>query len=166
MVKQFVIQWHLTEACNLRCLHCYQEKHVPVQLKFDKLKLILDQYKNLLLKLNYKGHINITGGEPLSSPYFFQMLDEFKKDEKLYSFSILTNGTLINDAKAFKVAKSEKIPMYIPDNNHPSTEGAYLSAACHVRSFFHHDVSGVTEYCDLNDNGCKAMLGVADTIIN
>jgi len=22
---EFFIQWHLTERCNLRCAHCYQE---------------------------------------------------------------------------------------------------------------------------------------------
>ncbi len=97
MVKEFVIQWHLSEACNLKCKHCYQENHVPVQLSFDKLLLILNQYRNLLKKLKVKGHINLTGGEPLCSPHFYKLLDEFKKDKELYTFSILTNGTLLND---------------------------------------------------------------------
>ena len=44
-----------------------------------------------------KGHINITGGEPLCNPYFFRILDLIKKDEEIISFSILSNGTLINE---------------------------------------------------------------------
>lgn len=73
--------------------------------------LILNQYRELLKKLNIKGHINLTGGEPLCSPYLFNVLDEFKKDKDLYSFSILTNGTLINDDLAKKI--SEYNPEYV-----------------------------------------------------
>ena len=111
MVNKFVLQWHLSEACNLKCKHCYQENHKPVQLKYEELLKILDQYRNLLKKLNMKGHINLTGGEPLCCPFFFKILDEFKKDKDLYSFSILTNGTLITDEIAKKI--SEYNPEYV-----------------------------------------------------
>jgi radical SAM protein with 4Fe4S-binding SPASM domain len=111
MVKQFVLQWHLSEACNLKCLHCYQEKHKPIELSYPQLLVILNQYRNLLKKLKVKGHINLTGGEPLCSPYFIKILDEFKKDKDLYSFSILTNGTLITDEIAKKI--SEYNPEYV-----------------------------------------------------
>lgn len=111
MVKKFVLQWHLSEMCNLKCKHCYQEKHVPVQLKFDDLLKILNQYRKLLKNLKMKGHINLTGGEPLCCPFFFKILDEFKKDKELYSFSILTNGTLITDEIAKKI--SEYNPEYV-----------------------------------------------------
>ena len=117
MVKQFVLQWHISEVCNLRCLHCYQEKHKPVALSYDKLLLILDQYRELLKKLKLKGHVNLTGGEPLCSPHFFKILDEFKKDKDLYSFSILTNGTLITE----DIAK--RIKEYNPEYVQVSLEG-------------------------------------------
>ena len=86
MVRKFFLQWHLSEACNLKCLHCYQENHPPVQLKYDDLIKILNQYRELLDKLKTTGHINLTGGEPLCSPYFFKILDEFKTDSNNYSF--------------------------------------------------------------------------------
>ena len=111
MVKKFILQWHLSEVCNLKCLHCYQENHKPVALPYSELLNILDQYRNLLKKLKVKGHINLTGGEPLCSPHFFKILDEFKKDKDLYSFSILTNGTLITDEIARKI--SEYNPEYV-----------------------------------------------------
>lgn len=91
------MQWHLSENCNLRCLHCYQENHKPIQLDFDKLVIIYKQFKELLEKKKMKGHINITGGEPLCNPYLFKILDLIKEDSDLISFSILTNGTLINE---------------------------------------------------------------------
>lgn len=103
MVKRFVLQWHLSEVCNLKCLHCYQENHKPIQLEFDKLANIYNQYKELLDKLDMFGHINITGGEPLCSPYLFKILDMIKKDSDKISFSILTNGTLITEEIARKI---------------------------------------------------------------
>ncbi len=71
------------------------------------------------------------------------------------------NGTLINDAKAFKVAKSEKIPMYIPDNNHPSTEGAYLSAACIYKHIYNTDVSKIQFYYGISTKRAKRLLEIA-----
>lgn len=117
VVNEFILQWHLSEICNLKCKHCYQEKHKPVQLKYKDLLAILDQYKELLKKLKVKGHINLTGGEPLCCPYFFKLLDVFKKDKDLYSFSILTNGTLITKEIA------DKISFYNPEYVQVSLEG-------------------------------------------
>ena len=117
LVREFVLQWHIGDACNLKCKHCYQENHKPVSLEFNKLLDILNQYRELLNKLNVKGHINITGGEPLCSPHFFKLLDEFKKDKDLYSFSILSNGTL------FTPEIVEKISKYNPKYVQVSLEG-------------------------------------------
>ena len=117
MVDKFILQWHLSEVCNLKCKHCYQENHIPVALKYDELIKILNQYRELLKMLKVKGHINLTGGEPLCSPFFFKLLEEFKKDEDLYSFSILTNGTLITDDIAKKIAS------YNPEYVQVSLEG-------------------------------------------
>ena len=103
LVKRFVLQWHLSENCNLKCLHCYQENHKPIQLKYEQLLDIYNQYKELLKKLNMKGHINITGGEPLCNPHLFKILELIKQDEDNISFSILTNGTLITEDIAKKI---------------------------------------------------------------
>lgn len=117
MVKKFVLQWHLGEQCNLKCLHCYQENHKFINLPWKDLEKIYEQYKELLSKLKMKGHINITGGEPLCNPHLFKLLDLIKKDDDLISFSILTNGTLINP----EIAK--KIKSYNPYYVQVSLEG-------------------------------------------
>lgn len=117
MVKRFVLQWHLSENCNLKCLHCYQENHKPIQLTYKQLESIYLQYKELLKKLKMKGHINITGGEPLCNPHLFKILDLIKDDKENISFSILTNGTLITE----QIAK--KIKSYNPYYVQVSLEG-------------------------------------------
>lgn len=111
LVKEFVMQWHISEACNLKCLHCYQENNKPIQLEYNKLLNILNQYKELLKEIGLKGHINLTGGEPLCSPHFFKLLEEFKKDKDLYTFSVLTNGTLITKEIAERISKYK--PTYV-----------------------------------------------------
>lgn len=111
MVKRFILQWHLSEHCNLHCLHCYQDGHKPVCLRFDELKNIYEQYKKLLKKLKMKGHINITGGEPICNPFFFKILDLIKNDSELITFSILSNGTLIDDEMARKITNYK--PYYV-----------------------------------------------------
>ncbi len=111
MVKRFVLQWHLGEQCNLKCLHCYQENHKYINLPYDSLVLIYNQYKELLNKLGMLGHINITGGEPLCSPHLFKLLDLIKKDHNLISFSILTNGTLLTPEIAKKIKSYD--PYYV-----------------------------------------------------
>ena len=69
--------------------------------------------------------------------------------------------------KAFTYAyETKNINIYNKDDNrHQNGLGAYLSASCHVRSFFKVKVSECTDYCDLSQNECKALLSVADTVI-
>ena len=110
MVRTFILQWHLSENCNLRCLHCYQEDHKPVCISFNKLEHIYNEFINLIDKLGMNGHINITGGEPLCNPHLFKLLDLIKKDNRV-SFSILTNGTLITRDIAKKLKEYE--PYYV-----------------------------------------------------
>ena len=117
MVKRFVLQWHLSENCNLKCLHCYQESHKPIQLQYEELVAIYNQFKELLKNLKMKGHINITGGEPLCNPHLFIILDLIKKDQDLITFSLLTNGTLITEELA------QKIKSYHPYYVQVSLEG-------------------------------------------
>lgn len=117
MVGKFILQWHLSENCNLKCKHCYQKDHKPTQLSKKDLLDILNQYRQFLEKTKRKGHINLTGGEPLCCPYLFDLLEEFKNDEENYSFSILTNGTLITK----EVAK--RIKNYNPEYVQVSLEG-------------------------------------------
>ena len=111
LVRRFVLQWHLSENCNLKCLHCYQENHIPIQLKYEQLLDIYNQFKELLKKKKMKGHINITGGEPLCNPHLFKLLDLIKEDKDLITFCILTNGTLITEEIAKKIKKYN--PSYV-----------------------------------------------------
>ena len=77
-----------------------------------------------------------------------------------------TTGCYVNYiGKAFTYAyETLNINVFYTDNRHQGANGSYLSAACHVKSIFKGQVSGCTEYCSLDQNECKTLLGVADTI--
>ena len=112
MVKDtMTLQWHISDRCNLRCIHCYQENKEYIELEYEKLINILEQYKDFLRYKNMKGHINLTGGEPLCNKNFYKLLEYMHNDKDLYTFAILTNGTLITDEIASKIAKYE--PLYV-----------------------------------------------------
>lgn len=99
MAREFAFQWHITDLCNLRCRHCYQER-------FDRDRDIsLEEWKNIIYNISstlegsgYKGlSINITGGEPLVSPLFFPILDILEGISFLKEVNIITNGILLKD---------------------------------------------------------------------
>jgi radical SAM protein with 4Fe4S-binding SPASM domain len=109
-LNQMVLQWHITERCNLKCIHCYQGELSPDELTFKQLCLIIEQFKSLLKKLQLKqkakkfyGHINVTGGEPFVRRDFFDLLKRFSENRDHFGFGILTNGTLVDTSVAHRL---------------------------------------------------------------
>ena len=89
------LQIHLSELCNLRCKHCYQEDCNEKRImSLNEFKYIIDSYKNLYGNNCYK--IAITGGEPFLIP---NIIDYIKYGSQNFELvQILTNGTLITDS--------------------------------------------------------------------
>lgn len=85
-----------THSCNLRCKYCFHEKYGYDNslLDMNKLKKYID-----LLSQTYK-HVNIVwhGGEPLMVPltYYEEIYDYCKSKDTLFTYSMQTNGTLLN----------------------------------------------------------------------
>ncbi len=71
----FGFQWHITNRCNLRCTHCYQEDYSDAnELSLDGLKRIANEIIGTLSKWNKRGDIAITGGEPLLKEEMFPLI--------------------------------------------------------------------------------------------
>ncbi|MGL4109845.1 radical SAM protein [Clostridium sp. LP20] len=102
-MSSLVLQWHITNKCNKRCKHCYQQEYDCQEMGTDKLIEIGEQYKELLEEYNNineikcKGHINITGGEPFVRKDLFQLLDYFQENKDKFTFGILTNGSYLTE---------------------------------------------------------------------
>ncbi len=101
--KHLLMQWHITDRCNLRCQHCYQEGYSDEGPDFAQMLGILDQYEILLAALGngnrrIPGQINITGGEPFVRKDFLHLLREIRR--RRIPFAILSNGSFIDQATA------------------------------------------------------------------
>ncbi len=101
--RSLLLQWHITERCNLHCAHCYQTNASGLDLNHEELIGILNQFKELLSHFREQtascripGHITITGGEPFLHTGFLDLLEQFHNDRANYSFAILTNGSFID----------------------------------------------------------------------
>ena len=64
----------LTNACNLRCSFCFQEKK-PI-----KGSLKLDNWIDVASQLPYGSHITLTGGEPLMFRGFKKLVENLRDD--------------------------------------------------------------------------------------
>jgi len=100
-----MIQLELTENCNLRCGYCiyndfYKEKrnYANVDMTEETAKKAIDYLKNHSKKKDRVG-ISFYGGEPLLKYGLMKKIVDYAKEQinKEVSFSVTTNGTLIDD---------------------------------------------------------------------
>lgn len=107
--RAFTLQWHITERCNWRCKHCYQEETIKEELTTDQLFDVLKQYSSLIKKWELPqnlARLNISGGEPLIRQDFFQIIEEIKKYRGMFRWGILSNGSFITRKIAKKLKES------------------------------------------------------------
>ncbi|MGD9974085.1 MAG: thio(seleno)oxazole modification radical SAM maturase SbtM [Desulfatirhabdiaceae bacterium] len=84
----FTMQWHITQACDLHCRHCYDRSDRSALSLHAALK-ILDDLDRFCRKKHVKGQISFTGGNPLLHPDFF---DIYRAASNLgFSLAILGN---------------------------------------------------------------------------
>lgn len=113
-MKRFTLQWHLTERCNLKCTHCYQnEEIIKNELSIEENFKIIDNFVTFTQNLEKKQlpRITLTGGEPFAYGHLEQLLEHMYQYKDILIFAFLTNGTLIDD-KTLKLLKKYK-PAFI-----------------------------------------------------
>jgi len=111
-MRQFHIQWHITESCNLRCKHCYQEKFEQKEdLSFEEIQKLFNHLIQFLRDKNRKLTVDITGGEPLLHKDFWKILDMLEENNTVSRCGIITNGTLLdkNTIKLLSEVKKLKV---------------------------------------------------------
>jgi radical SAM protein with 4Fe4S-binding SPASM domain len=100
----FLIQWHLTERCNLRCSHCYQTGAAGPELTLPEVRQGLDEIAGMFdawadaYSLSLLPSFNITGGEPLLRTDILEVLGELRR--RGFPAYLLTNGTMVDRQKA------------------------------------------------------------------
>jgi len=68
----FTLQWHITQACDLSCKHCYDRSNRPI-MTLDQAIQILDDLRAFCKSRNVIGAVSFTGGNPLLHPAFAEI---------------------------------------------------------------------------------------------
>ena len=71
----FSLQWHITQACDLHCRHCYDREQYA-SLPLSQGIRILDDLADFCATHNVHGQISFTGGNPLLHPKFEELYSE------------------------------------------------------------------------------------------
>lgn len=113
-----IIAWEITRSCNLACAHCRAAAHCeayPGELSLDECKAVMDDIASITDPI-----LILTGGEPLMRPDIWEIID-YAFERGLHPV-IGTNGTLIDDAMAAKIAE-HGIPKVSVSLDFPTPQG-------------------------------------------
>ncbi len=110
MPLPLLMQWHITDRCNGRCAHCYQNAEPMVELPWESLLCILEQFKAVRTVTGEppcRRHITLTGGEPFLRQDIFDLLAVFHAQKQVFSYALLTNGSLLDSRSIQRLRKLE-----------------------------------------------------------
>lgn len=109
--QEFYFQWHITEKCNSRCLHCYHESYASEnELSFQELEIVLREIEKALNAWGKSGSISLTGGEPfMRRNDLIALADLIDLSPVIEYYDILTNGILISDEDVVKLQEMRKL---------------------------------------------------------
>jgi selenobiotic family peptide radical SAM maturase len=86
----FTLQWHITQACDLHCRHCYDRSDKAL-LEPSKAVAILNDFYHFCRDRHVRGQVSFTGGNPFLYPNF---LDLYRAAAgRGFSLAILGNPT-------------------------------------------------------------------------
>ncbi|MDO5845960.1 MAG: radical SAM/SPASM domain protein, ACGX system [Methanocorpusculum sp.] len=81
-MEYFAFQWHITEACDQRCKHCYiysLGSHAKFkEMKMDEMESIIANIQTFCRKAERLPYLYITGGDPLLHPQFWKLAELLK----------------------------------------------------------------------------------------
>lgn len=97
-----VVVWNLIRRCNLDCVHCYSassDRDFEGELTTPQALGVLDDMKGFRVPA-----VILSGGEPLMRPDVFEIAAHAKSLG--FYLGLSTNGTLIDDAMADRIAEA------------------------------------------------------------
>jgi selenobiotic family peptide radical SAM maturase len=67
--RVFTLQWHITQACDLHCKHCYDRSDRDC-MGLDQAMAVLEDFHGFCKERHVRGQVSFTGGNPLLYPHF------------------------------------------------------------------------------------------------
>jgi radical SAM protein with 4Fe4S-binding SPASM domain len=139
--ERILFQWHVTDRCNLHCSHCYQETTPAADPSWEELVGILEQFKSFTANCltssdsrTFRAHVTVTGGEPFLREDFPLLLERLAGERRLFSFAILTNGTLLTPAAIASIRRLSPTFVQVSIDGTRETHDGIRGDGCHERS--------------------------------
>lgn len=108
--EEFYFQWHITDRCNLRCAHCYQDDYSRAsELNLEELEAVGKKINYTLDRWDRDGRVAVTGGEPFMRKDLFAFLDFLEEQPHIKKIGILSNGTLIKDVSFLRKLENPRL---------------------------------------------------------
>lgn len=109
-MKSLYFQWHITDACNFRCRHCYQDNfNFKNDLDFSSIVKVWQNILNYAKNKNFNVSIAITGGEPFLRKDIFNILSYLDSQDILKNLFIISNLSLVNKDTIEKLKSLKKL---------------------------------------------------------
>lgn len=106
--EELYFQWHITDACNFRCRHCYQ--HGFTGASDLPLSGLIKIYENIACCAGSKKTvINITGGEPFLRKDIFELLRYLDRHDATREIAVITNASLIDEGVVGRLKEIKKL---------------------------------------------------------
>jgi len=98
-MEYFAFQWHITEACDQRCKHCYiyaLGSHAKFkEMAVEDMVKVIDNCQTFCEKAGRLPYFYITGGDPILHPRFWTLVELLKARD--LPFAILGNPFHLTD---------------------------------------------------------------------
>lgn len=98
-MEYFAFQWHITEACDQRCKHCYiyaLGSHAKFQaMALEDMVRVIENCQAFCRRAGRLPYFYLTGGDPILHPQFWQLAGLLK--ERDLPFAILGNPFHLTD---------------------------------------------------------------------
>ena len=149
-----LVVWNLTNACNLKCRHCYQraDHPLPNELSTEQKIQAIDKLWEAGTSL-----IAFSGGEPLMAPEAFKIF-RYAHD-KGFHVSIATNGTLLTPKNIVKIMEAGVNYIEVSlDSVHPETHDMFRG----VNGAWRRTTEGIKNAVKIGRG--KFTVGVATTV--
>ncbi len=99
MKPYFAFQWHITDACDQRCKHCYifsENACKPiVSMTWEQMLAVVGNCEEMCLAYGRQPYFYLTGGDPILHPCFWRLL-ELLHSRKI-PFTIMGNPFHLTD---------------------------------------------------------------------
>ena len=155
------LTWEMTYGCNLRCVHCLSSSGAKRadELTTAEAKALLDEFAAMQVF-----YINVGGGEPMSRPDFFELMEYSVEHGIGVKFS--TNGTLIDRAAADWISRTDYLDVQISvDGADAATNDPIRGNGSYLRARRAMDLLAERNFCfKINVVVTRQNFGQLDTL--